>query len=133
MRVSPAVAVLCLFAVPALLFGAPGSALARRDRRAEGRYHLKKANALAGENRCAAAVREYTAAYDKLGDPVVLFNRAECYRRLGENILATDDYRAFLKEFPKAPNRAEIEARIAAMERPAPRERKPIKMDADAP
>lgn len=87
----------------------------------EGRHHLKKANALAGANKCAAAVKEYSAAYAKLGDPVVLFNRADCYRRLGQNEQAVADYREFLKGFPKASNRADIEARIASLEKPAGR------------
>jgi len=82
----------------------------------QGRHHLKKANALANEGRCDAAVREYTQAYQKLHDPVVLFNRAECYRRLGQNAAAADDYRAFLEAVPRAPNRAEVEARLAVME-----------------
>jgi len=82
----------------------------------QGRHHLKKANALANEGRCDAAVREYTQAYQKLHDPVVLFNRAECYRRMGQNAAAADDYRAFLEAVPHAPNRVEVEARLAVME-----------------
>jgi hypothetical protein len=99
-----------------LLIG--GTAVAR-ERTVDARHHLKKANDLAGDGKCAAAVREYTAAYDKLRDPIVLFNRAECYRRLGENAKAAADYRGFLAGFPAAPNRADIEARIATLERPA--------------
>jgi hypothetical protein len=94
-------------------------AFARHDKRAEGRYHLKKANGLAGQGKCIAAVREYTLAYQRLQDPVVLFNRAECYRRLGEGAKAAADYRGFLKGVPNAHNRADIEARIAGLERPA--------------
>jgi tetratricopeptide (TPR) repeat protein len=83
---------------------------------AEGRRHLRKANELASQAKCDAAVREYTFAYQKLHDPVVLFNRAECYRRLGQNGAAALDYRSFLDAFPRAPNRAEVEARLAALE-----------------
>jgi tetratricopeptide (TPR) repeat protein len=82
---------------------------------AEGRYHLRRANGLAGDDRCQAAIHEYTLAYKKLGDPVVLFNRAECYRRIGEDEKAVDDYRAFLNAVPAAPNRAQIEAKIATL------------------
>jgi hypothetical protein len=82
---------------------------------AEGRYHLRKANGLAGDDRCQAAVHEYTLAYKKLHDPVVLFNRAECYRRIGEDEKAVADYRAFLEAAPAAPNRVQIEAKIAAL------------------
>jgi hypothetical protein len=90
------------------------------EHKADARKHLENANQLAGEGKCAAAIKEYTAAYDKLQDPIVLFNRAECYRRLGQNADAAADYRGFLRGFPGAPNRAEIEARIAALEKPAP-------------
>jgi tetratricopeptide (TPR) repeat protein len=86
-----------------------------RDAVAEGRAHLRKANALAGNDRCEAAIKEYSLAYDRLHDPVVLFNRAECYRRIGEDASAAADYRAFLSAVPGAPNRAEIEAKIAAV------------------
>jgi hypothetical protein len=82
---------------------------------AEGRYHLRKANGLAGDDRCQAAIHEYTLAFKKLGDPVVLFNRAECYRRIGEDEKAVTDYRAFLEAVPAAPNRAQIEAKIATL------------------
>jgi len=108
-----------LAAVWLLAAGAPARAASRDP--SEGRRHLRKANALASEGRCDAAVREYTVAYQKLGDPVVLFNRAECYRRLGQNANAAADYRGFLDAFPHAPNRADVEARLAAMEGlPAP-------------
>lgn len=86
-----------------------------RDAVAEGRAHLRKANALAGNDRCEAAIKEYNLAYDRLHDPVVLFNRAECYRRIGEDASAAADYRAFLAAVPGAPNRAAIEAKIASV------------------
>jgi len=86
-----------------------------RDAVAEGRAHLRKANALAGNDRCEAAIKEYSLAYDRLHDPVVLFNRAECYRRIGEDASAAADYRAFLSAVPGAPNRAAIEAKIASV------------------
>jgi hypothetical protein len=110
MRASATVVLVCLLA------GGPAVA---REHHSDGKHHLKKANELADQGKCAAAVREYTAAYEKLHDPIVLFNRADCYRRLGENGKAAEDYRGYLQGFPAAPNRAEIEARIATLERPA--------------
>ena len=95
----------------------PGGEKAR-IRRAEGRSHLKRANALAGEGDCEAAIEEYTKAYDMLDDPVVLFNRGECYRRTGDCDNAVDDYREFLEKVPSAPNRADIEAKIAILGAP---------------
>ncbi|HVZ72445.1 MAG TPA: tetratricopeptide repeat protein [Polyangia bacterium] len=112
MRVPAAVLLVCLLAA--------GPASARQHHGGgDGKQNLKRANELAGEGKCAAAVKEYTAAYEKLRDPIVLFNRGECYRRLGENAKAAEDYRGFLEGFPGAPNRADIEARIATLEKPA--------------
>ncbi len=111
-----------------VLFGcllAAGPAAAR-EHHSDGKHHLKKAAELADAGKCAAAVKEYTAAYESLHDPIVLFNRAECYRRLGENAKAAEDYRGYLKGFPGAPNRAELEGRIAALERPAPPPPRPV-------
>ena len=104
------------------------------DPLAEGRSHLKKANALAGEGDCAAAIDEYTAAYEKLEDPVVLFNRGECYRRTGDADKAVADYRAFLDAVPHAPNRADINAKIAKLAPPpAPTEPEPATSTPRAP
>ena len=97
-----------------------------------GPSHLKRANALAGDGDCAAAIEEYTKAYELLGDPVVLFNRGECYRRTGDSENAVDDYREFLEKVPNAPNRADIEAKIVALEAPEPAARTSA-ADAKAP
>jgi hypothetical protein len=106
------------FGAAALMSLLAAGAAQAKDPVAEGRYHLRKANGLAGDDRCLAAIREYTLAYQKLHDPVVLFNRAECYRRLGEGPQATADYRVFLEAVPAAANRSEIEAKIAALGAP---------------
>jgi len=127
-------------AAACFLLGATGNVLARSKTKkhhrehkshhqpshkdlARGKRHLKKANALAGDANCRAAVAEYTVAYELLNDPVVLFNRAECYRRIGENEKAADDYHAFLEKVPAAPNRASIEKKLLALEAPEPAER----------
>jgi len=100
---------------------------------AEGKDHLKRANALAGDGDCEAAIEEYTKAYELLSDPVVLFNRAECYRRTGKGESAVEDYRAFLDKVPKAPNRAAIESKIAALEAPEPAAAKPTARETTKP
>jgi tetratricopeptide (TPR) repeat protein len=103
-----AVTVLVLFAlVQTPTFAAPGSAA--------GRKHAAKANKLAAQNHCKAAVPEFTKAYRLLKDPALLFNRAECYRKIHKNSQALKDYEKFLVEMPAAPNRATIEERIASL------------------
>jgi len=99
----------------------------------EGKSHLKRANALAGDGDCKAAIEEYTKAYDLLDDPVVLFNRGECYRRSGNSDAAIDDYRTFLEAVPSAPNRADVEAKILALEAPEPAAREPAAVAKAAP
>jgi hypothetical protein len=120
------------FGAAALTLLLAAGAAQAKDPVAEGRYHLRKANGLAGDDRCLAAIREYTLAYQKLHDPVVLFNRAECYRRLGEGPQATADYRVFLEAVPAAANRSEIEAKIAALGAP-PSAPAPLPMAGTAP
>jgi hypothetical protein len=101
---------------------------------ADGKAHLKRANELAGDGDCVAAIDEYTKAYELLNDPVVLFNRGECYRRTGDSESAADDYHAFLEKVPNAPNRADIEAKLVALEAPEPVQReKPAQLQREKP
>jgi tetratricopeptide (TPR) repeat protein len=104
------------FAVTVLVLGAliqtPAFAAPRG---AAGRKHAAKANQLAAHNRCKAAVAEFTKAYRLLKDPALLFNRAECYRKIGKDSQAVKDYEQFLAEMPGTPNRSTVEARIASL------------------
>jgi tetratricopeptide (TPR) repeat protein len=118
MRVALVLAVLVVLSPLSEAAGAV--ARAAEDQAEAGRRHVKKASSLAGSNRCRAAIPEYTKAFELLKDPAILFNRAECYRRLHENQKAVADYRRFLVELPTAPNRAQVEARIAELAPPAP-------------
>lgn len=86
------------------------------DAETEGRKHARKANHLADLNKCKAAIPEYDKALRLIKDPSLLFNRAECYRRTDQPEKATADYREFLVELPAAPNRAQVEAQIAALQ-----------------
>jgi hypothetical protein len=102
-------------------WGARPASNANANAQAEGRKHARKANHLADINKCKQAIPEYTKALRLLKDPTLLFNRAECYRRTGEGAKAVADYRKFLLDLPNAPNRAQVETQIAALDkRPAP-------------
>jgi hypothetical protein len=79
------------------------------------RKHAGKAGQLAAKNRCKAAVPEFTKAYKVLKDPTLLFNRAECNRKLGRNADALKDYEQFLADMPAAPNRKNVESHIALL------------------
>jgi tetratricopeptide (TPR) repeat protein len=80
-----------------------------------GRTHAGRAGRLAAKNKCRAAVVEFNKAYKLLKDPTLLFNRAECYRKLGKDAEALKDYQQFLVDMPAAPNRKDVEGRIALL------------------
>jgi tetratricopeptide (TPR) repeat protein len=110
------VAIKSTFAVAVLVIAGLGSLSASAaDSVASGRKHAAKANQLAAKNKCKSAVAEFTKAYKSLKDPTILFNRAECQRKLGNNVDALMDYERFLADMPTAPNRANVEVRMAAL------------------
>jgi tetratricopeptide (TPR) repeat protein len=102
-------------AVAVVVVGFLGSAAAVADSEAVARRHAAKANQLSAKNKCRSAVPEFTRAYKILKDPALLFNRAECLRKLGRDAEALKDYEQFLTELPQAPNHAAVEARIASL------------------
>ena len=79
------------------------------------RKHAAKANQLAARNKCGKAIFEFTRAYKTLKDPTLLFNRAECFRKVGRDDEAITDYEQFLADLPQAPNRVAVVARIASL------------------
>lgn len=87
-----------------------------------GRASARKATWLAARGQCARAIEHFTEAYANLHDPVILFNRAECRRRIGDEQGAVEDYEKYLSDLPSAPNRRSVEARLAELRgRGAPR------------
>jgi tetratricopeptide (TPR) repeat protein len=66
------------------------------------------------------ALDAFKLAYRMFPESVLLFNIAQCHRRLGQAPQAAEMYRAFLRETPNAPNRAAVDRFIEEMDR-APR------------
>ncbi len=64
-----------------------------------------------------AAVAEFKMAYQLAGSPSLLFNLGQCYRLLGDRTSALASYRAYLHQLPEAPNRDDVEEKIADLER----------------
>ncbi len=96
-----------------------------RDSMGDARVAARKASALAADGKCEKAVVLYAKAYRTLKDAAILFNRAECLRKLGKNGEAIKDYEQFLAEMPTAPNRPLVEKRVeelkaADLAKPAP-------------
>ncbi|MGZ3425906.1 MAG: tetratricopeptide repeat protein [Polyangia bacterium] len=63
-----------------------------------------------------AALAAFKKAYLNYEEPVFLFNIAQCYRALGDRPGAVRSYRAFLRNWPKAPNREQVERIVAELE-----------------
>jgi tetratricopeptide (TPR) repeat protein len=62
------------------------------------------------------ALAAFKKAYLNYEEPVFLFNIALCYRNMGERVAAIRTFKAFLDNYPKAPNRASVERQIAKLE-----------------
>ena len=107
-----------------LLCGDLSSAFAR-NAKDDARAAARKASGLAADGKCEQAVPLYAKAYKALKDAALLFNRAECLRKMGSNAEAIKDYEQFLADMPTAPNRPLVEKRIeelrdAKSDKPAP-------------
>ena len=104
----------------------PASGKTCRDPAAEGRAHLKKANALAGEDDCAAAIEEYTLGLRHAGRSGGAVQSRRVLpphgrqRQRGRRLP-----RRFSRRCRHAPNRADIEAKIAALSAGRRRRREP--------
>jgi tetratricopeptide (TPR) repeat protein len=80
------------------------------------RQHTRQGTALYNLDRFEPALAEYRAAYLAAPDPALLFNIAQCQRRLGHRAEALDYYRKYLRSAPGAPNRPEVERHIRELD-----------------
>ena len=81
------------------------------------RQHFKKGNRLFDLQRYTEAAKEYEAAYEAKDDPALLFNIGQAYRLAADYPKAIGAYKSFLRRNPAAKNRAELETRIADLQR----------------
>jgi len=63
------------------------------------------------------AIREFEKAYELRPDPSFLYNLAQANRRKGDLKRALDLYKNYLIKIPKGPQRAEVEEKIAALQK----------------
>jgi hypothetical protein len=63
------------------------------------------------------AIEAWQEGYKAKPDPGFLYNIGQAYRLKGDPTKAIFFYRGYLRNAPKAPNRAEIEAKIAALQK----------------
>lgn len=85
---------------------------------------FRRGMAAFGDERYADAAALFEQAHALSGEPGMLYNLALAQDRAGDTERAVVSYRAFLAASPDAPERAEVEARLAELT-PAPIEPEP--------
>ena len=81
--------------------------------------HYEKANRYYQVGKYPEAIAEFEAAFLIGADPVMIFNIAQSYRLNNQPEQAARFYRNYLRAAPEAANRAEVERKIAEMDRKA--------------
>lgn len=76
-----------------------------------------KATRLYEVGRYGEAIEEYQKVYLLVDDPVLLYNIAQSYRLWGKPEDSVRFYRNYLRRAPSAPNRADVEKKIADQEK----------------
>jgi tetratricopeptide (TPR) repeat protein len=90
---------------------------AERSGEATAHDHYRKGMSFYDLGRFDDAIREFEAAYQYQEDPFYIFNLAQAYRRAGNGAKALELYRTYLRKVPNAPDRADVEQRIANLEK----------------
>lgn len=91
--------------------------VARADNNlAEARRHYDEGSTAYSLGDFTRAAEEYKAAFKAKPDPAFLYNIAQAYRLANDAPNALFFYRSFLHNLPDAPNRREVEDRIAKLE-----------------
>jgi tetratricopeptide (TPR) repeat protein len=106
-------------AVAAALMLAPfaaGDARAQGNPTEQAREHFTRGKQLFAAGEYRAAIGEFAAADKIAPSPLLEFNIALCHERLGERPEALRRFRLYLERVPGAPNRAEVEQKIARLE-----------------
>jgi tetratricopeptide (TPR) repeat protein len=83
----------------------------------EARRHFLRGQQLFEVARWDEAAAEFEQAYAARNDPTFIYNMAQAYRRKGDAKRALELYKNYLIKAPKSPQRAEVEERIAALQK----------------
>jgi hypothetical protein len=83
---------------------------------AAARAHARQALALYDLKRFQEAFGEFEQAYLLEQDPALLYDMAQCQRKLGNNEEALHFYRTYLRRVPKGPSAVEAEKRAREIE-----------------
>jgi tetratricopeptide (TPR) repeat protein len=123
---SPRALSVALFAVVVLVPLAARAEPSETQKR-EAKELNDKATRLYEVGRYGEAIEEYQKVYLLVDDPVLLYNIAQSYRLWGKPEDSARFYRNYLRRAPNAPNRADVEKKIADQEKLAEdRRRSPV-------
>jgi len=106
-------------------------ALAAPDERALAREHYLKGTKAFDLGLYEEAIAEYMAAYKAKDDPALLYNIAQSHRLAGHAADAQRFYRMYLRKIPDAPNRDEVEAKLAELQKLIDQQKKTQTMPPD--
>jgi tetratricopeptide (TPR) repeat protein len=106
-----------VLALALALSSAPAHGADDKDAKAAAKEHYQRGTSFYDLGRYPEAIKEFEAAYQLKNDPAFLYNLAQSYRQAGDPEQALHFYRTYLRYVPKPPNRAEIDERIAALEK----------------
>jgi len=107
----------CGFVVACFAWAGAAQAAPDESHLAEAKQHYAAASKFYDLAEYEGALREFKEAYRAVEDPAFLFNIAQCHRKLGHTQDAITFYKNYLRRAPHAANRAEVERRIAELER----------------
>lgn len=92
-------------------------ARAEGDKRQQAKEHYEKATRLYDVGKYGEAISEYENAYLLIEDAALLFNIGQAYRLWDRPEEAIRAYKNYLRRRPEAGNRADVEKKIADLER----------------
>src|SRR5262245_12068524 len=90
---------------------------AHADDRALAREHYQRGTKAFDLGFYEQAIREYTAAYQAVDDPAILYNLGQANRLAGHHQDAARFYRIYLTKVPRAGNREDVEHKIAELDK----------------
>src|SRR5688572_26897105 len=93
-----------------------GSVASANDTRELAKQHFMAGEAKYKAGDYQGAISDFLAADALVPSPILSFNIALCHEKLGDKVAAVKLYRDYLSRRPDAPNRATVDARIAALD-----------------
>jgi tetratricopeptide (TPR) repeat protein len=113
--------IVLLLGLSALAHGAPAD-----SETAEARAHYERGLTHYNLQEYRSAIAEFKEAYRLHPSPTLLYNIAQCQRLVLDAEAALASYRAYLRSLPEAPNRVEVQGRIAGLEKLIAEKQRPV-------